>query len=450
MTIVWIALAAILVAPAVQAQEFDEAVARVAASVDPARIESTVRKLESFGTRHVLSVTDQEDRGTGAARSWLRSEYSKCTKASGFRLRVETLGARVAVRRRGMPDSVELVNVVATLPGVSDPDRVYVVSGHYDSRNSTGSDGEGLAPGANDDASGTAVALEVCRVLCAQELAATVVFCAYDGEEQGLLGSAAHAKLLANEGVQVDGMITCDIVGNTLGMDGVRRRDYVRCFSYAPTGNDSSGRSLARAMRRGAEHVAGFDVKLVFRGDRYGRGGDHRSFFDAGYPAVRMTEPREDYSRQHQDLTERDGRPYVDLADFVDYPYAAQVARVVAATLFELAQAPPPPLVRAAAGARAAYDTLVDYEMPEGAVGCEFVWRDTTAADWQGVVPEDRVEVAATRPGVFQARLVGLCLDDLVVGVRSVAASGARSRVATPPEPDRYSAAQRQRERSGR
>ncbi|MEC7583546.1 MAG: M20/M25/M40 family metallo-hydrolase [Planctomycetota bacterium] len=409
------------------------------AAVDPAKIEQTIRGLTAFGTRHVLSRTDDAKQGTGAARRWLKKEYESLVEASGGRLQVAFQSAKVQVRRRGMPREVEVVNVIATLPGVSDPDRVYVISGHYDSRNSTGADGEGLAPGANDDASGTAVALEACRVLCAQRFAATLVFCAYDGEEQGLLGSAAHAAELAAGDAQVDGMITCDIVGNTLGMDGKRYRDYVRCFSYAPSGNDSSGRSLARVMSYAARtYVPELAVKLIFRGDRYGRGGDHRSFFNEGFPAVRMTEPREDYSRQHQDITERDGKPYGDLADFVDFAYTANVTRIVVAAVGELASAPRLPLVRRVRGARDAYDILVDFQVADGVEDFEFVWRETTAPDWQGVVAKEDAQIQnATRAGRLQATLEGLCIDDVVVGVRSIGADGARSRVATPPEPDR-------------
>ncbi|MGE3171405.1 MAG: M20/M25/M40 family metallo-hydrolase [Planctomycetota bacterium] len=423
-------------------------IARAVGAVSPAEIEQTVRILCGFGTRHPLSHTDSDTAGTGAARRWLEASYLALVERSGGRLQVSAQPARVAVTRPGLPATLDLVNVVAVLPGVTDPERMYLVGGHYDSRNGDGGDGRRLAPGANDDASGTAVALEACRVLCDQRFAATLVFCAFDGEEQGLLGSEAYADALGDRHARVDGMITCDIVGNTLGMDGVRRTGHVRCFSYAPSGNDSIGRSLARALTRAArEHVPDFDVQLVFRGDRYGRGGDHRSFFRNGYPAVRLTEPREDYSRQHQDVTERDGAPYGDVPEFVDFAYAANVARVVAATLAELAAAPPPPLVREARGARDAYDTIVEFELPDGVTDCEFVWRETTAPDWQGAIALAAAGVAADGAGTRRtARLRGLCLDDLVVGVRSVGADGARSRVATPPEPDRF----QQRPQGGR
>ena len=422
--------------------------------VDPARLERTVRDLVGFQTRHVLSATEQDGVGTGAARDYLQAQYEALIPKSDGRLTVgresyEVLAQRL--RRRDLP----VVNIVATLKGTTDPDRVYVVGGHYDSINGNPRDGKGVAPGANDDASGTAVALEACRVLCEKPLAATILFVAYDGEEQGLLGSAAHAQALADAGAKVDGMITNDIVGNSMGMDGVRRDGYVRCFSYAPVGNDSLGRSLARAATFSADrHLHGnhFGVRLVFRGDRYGRGGDHRPFFNHGWPSLRFTEPREDYSRQHQNVTERDGKPYGDLPDYMDFEYLANVARVNVAVLAELASAPPTPATLRVSGARDAYDTLLYWSPVEGAEDYEVVWRDTTAADWQHALLASKAAEPAKlsqRRGrsMMRIRLAGVCLDEVVVGVRSVGKNGSRSRVSTPPEPDAFN---QRRTREGR
>jgi len=407
--------------------------------IDQARIERTVRTLVSFGSRHVLSRVDSETTGTGAARKWLTAEYEAIAAESDGRLTVARQSVTVPCGRRGMPKEVQLVNVIATLRGTTDPNRLYVVGGHYDSRNSVGNDGVGDAPGAVDDASGTAAALEACRVMSRHDFPATIVFVAYDGEEQGLLGSAAHARALAEAGAEVDGMITCDIVGNTKGMDGRTYDGWVRCFSYAPTGNDSFGRSMARATTYAASrHVDDFGVKLIFRGDRYGRGGDHRSFFNEGFPAVRFTEPREDFSRQHQNVTMRDGKPYGDLPDFVDFAYTANVTRVVVATLAELAAAPRLPVVHGALLRRDRYDTEVTYTAPDGVDHVEFVWRDTTAPDWTGLVAMEDARLRPGRNGRTVGTLPGVCLDVVVVGVRSVGADGSRSRVQTPPEPDRF------------
>ena len=414
-------------------------VAQALQAIDPARIEDTVRALVGFGTRHVLSRTDSDTEGTGAARRWLRAQFDAIAAASDGRLAVELQQLKVPCTRPGMPAEVEIVNVIATLRGSVDPDRVYLVGGHYDSRNQKGEDGIAAAPGAVDDASGTAVALEACRVMAKRRFPATIVFVAYDAEEQGLLGSAAHAKALAEAGVRVDGMIGCDIVGNTLGMDGVRHDRHLRCFSYAPSGNDSLGRSMARAVSLAARtHVPDFGVKLIWRGDRYGRGGDHRSFFDQGFPAVRLSEPREDFSRQHQNVGERDGKPYGDLPDWCDFAYTANVTRVVVATLAELASAPPPPRVVNAQLRRDRYDTELVYELPAGVERCEFVWRETTDADWTHVIDMATASPRRTASERWLATLPGVCLDDVVVGVRSLGADGSRSRTATPPEPDRF------------
>lgn len=433
-------LAAFFAVPAfAQVDAIRGALAEAVKEVSSARIEATVRKLCDFGTRHPLSRTDSDTEGTGAARKWLKASYEEIAKASGGRLTVALQTVMVPCARPGMPREIEVVNVIATLRGTSDPERVYVVGGHYDSRNAKGADGVNPAPGAVDDASGTAVAMEACRVLAKREFPATIVFVAYDGEEQGLLGSKAHAAQMAEGDAAVDGMITCDIVGNTMGMDGRRYTDFVRCFSYSPMGNDSLGRSLARAVSRASrEYVQDFRVKLIYRGDRYGRGGDHRSFFDHGYPAVRMTEPREDFSRQHQNVRPKDGKPYGDLPDYADFAYSAKVARVVVATLGELASAPKPPLVTGARLARDAYDTQLYFRLPKGVTRYEFVWRETTEADWTNVVAMDDVTLQQDRRGRTMARIPDVCLDDVVVGMRTIAASGARSRVATPPEPDRF------------
>jgi hypothetical protein len=415
-----------------------ERIAGALGAIDAARLENSVRTLASFGTRHVLSRVDSDTQGTGAARKWLRDQFEAISASAKGRLVVEFHQETVPCTRPGMPKVISITNVIATLRGSSDPERIYVVGGHYDSRNSKGEDSQGAAPGAVDDASGTAVALESCRVLSQMEFPATIVFVAFDAEEQGLLGSQAYARALAADGAKVDGMIGCDIVGNTLGMDGQRHDRHLRCFSYSPSGNDSLGRSLARAMTyAAATHVPEFGVKLIFRGDRYGRGGDHRSFFEQGFPAVRCSEPREDFSRQHQNITERDGKPYGDLPDFADFAYMANVTRVVVATLAELASAPPPPLVTAAQLRRDRYDTEVSFQLPEGVTNCEFVWRETTAADWTGTLAMADAKVQPGRGRSMVATLPGVCLDDVVVGVRSVGVDGSRSRVATPPDPDR-------------
>ncbi len=411
-----------------------EKVSGMLAEVSAKELRQTVSDLVGFGTRHVASAKDSKERGTGAARSYLESRMRSFITASGGRLSVARETFKIVSRRLGR--AVELVNIVATLKGTVDPDRVYVVGGHYDSRNSDGRDGKNDAPGANDDGSGTAAVVELCRVMSRREFAATIKFVCYDGEEVGLLGSEAHASALSNADTMVDGMITNDIVGNTLGMDGVRRNGYVRCFSYAATGNDSNSRSLARAATRVAtQHATGLVVKLIYRGDRYGRGGDHQPFHARGYPAIRFTEPREDYSRQHQDITVRDGKPYGDVLDYVDFDYVAKVAAVNVALLSELATAPAAPRRVAVVGSRTSYAVEVVWTPVPGVARYEVVWRQTTASDWEH---RRLIEQPQRGRGGIRTSLEAVCLDDVVVGVCSVGTDGSRSRVVTPPEPDRF------------
>ncbi len=420
----------VLLAP----QDISSEIKTVTAAINAGRLEQTVRHLVGLGTRHVLS-DDDGSRGTAAARTWMEGVFKEMVPRSGGRLTVERKEYTLPSRRLGR--QVKLVNIVATLRGVSDPERVYVVGGHYDSINGNPRDARGDAPGANDDASGTAVVMEACRVMCEREFAATIKFVCYDGEEMGLLGSTAHAKELADDEVKVDGMITNDIVGNTMGMDGKRRSTYLRCFSYSPRGNDSTGRSLARSASRSArQNVKDLEVMIIYRGDRYGRGGDHRPFHAEGFPSIRFTEPREDYSRQHRNVTERDGKPYGDLPEFMDFAYLGKVCSVNVALLAELASAPAAPGRVSVSGSRTAYDVTVSWSPVKAAQDYELVWRSTTAADWQ----ESRLvgeKVTRGRRGM-SAVIEGQCLDDVVVGLRAVGGNGARSRVTVPPDPDAF------------
>ncbi len=408
-------------------------VARAIARVEPTALRQTVVDLVGFRTRHVRSAAADPAIGTGAARTYLERRLREAGAAAGECLTVTRHAYTVPSQR--LRRDVEVVNLVVTLQGTRDPERVYVIGGHYDSINADNQDAQGLAPGANDDASGTAVVVEALRALAGEDLTATVLFVCYDGEEMGLLGSRAHAKELQSQGVRVDGMFTNDIVGNTLGMDGQVCDAYLRCFSYAPRGNDTPGRSLARALTYAVRtHLPEFGVRLVLRGDRYGRGGDHRPFFDAGYPAARISEAAEDFSRQHADVRQRDGRPYGDLPEFVDSAYMAKVCRANVAVLAELACAPMPPGKLKATGARRAYDTLLVLPPVAGAAHYEVVWRLTTSADWEHA----KLFPAAASADPVELVLAGVCLDDHVVGVRSVGADGSRSRVTTPPEPDAF------------
>src|SRR5262245_3448442 len=360
-----VAAAALAAAPSVLAAppgSPNPLIQKMTAQVSAERIEARIRKLVSFGTRNSLSDPDSETRGIGAARRWIKAELEKCSADSGGRLQV-AFDEHLVESGPRIPQPTKIVNVVATLPGTQAESRArhYVVSGHYDSMPSSPIDPEKDAPGANDDASGTAVPMELACVMSRYEFDATLVFMAVAGEEQGLLGSYGWAKAARAKGLDVAGMITNDIVGNTRSVDGRVERGRVRLFAEGVpplktlpdevllalrTGgeNDLPTRSLARYAKEAAErHVPQLKVDVIYRRDRYLRGGDQIPFLEAGYPAIRFTEVFEDFRHQHQDVRMEKGVQYGDLPEFVDFGYVADVARVNAATLASLALGPSAP-----------------------------------------------------------------------------------------------------------
>ena len=401
-------------------------------AVDPARPMADVERLVQFHTRHTLSETESDERGIGAARRWLKAEFERISEATGGRLEVREQRFRAEV----LGQDVEMVNVYGFLPGreVAPLGRTYVVSGHYDSRVRSNRDATSYAPGANDDASGTAVVLELARVMSTQSYRANLVFLTVPGEEQGLFGAKHFAEEAKAAGWEIDGMITNDIVGGVEGGNGVRDEVTIRCFSASEDGLNSPSRELARALASSAEkYVPDARVRLVFRLDRFGRGGDHRPFHEAGYPALRLTEANEHYARQHQDVGERDGVMYGDLPEHVSADYMARVARVNAAALGEWASAPAPPewlSMRAAVS----YDTQLGWAPSDGAAGYEIVWRDTTMPKWTDSlrVPHE-VRTQQRRGGgtreIVQGTVERVTADTHFFGVRAVDAAGHRSRV---------------------
>ncbi|HVE48127.1 MAG TPA: M28 family peptidase, partial [Casimicrobiaceae bacterium] len=357
--------AALTVAPTFASdapRAFDPDIARLVGEMSPERLEKYVRALVGFGTRHSLSSTEDPKRGIGAARRWIRDTLQKCSTDAGGRLNVEFDTFEQAATPR-IPKPATLVNVVATLPGTDSEakSRTLVVSGHYDSMCSNVMNSECDAPGANDDGSGTALVMELACTFAKRRFPATLVFMTVAGEEQGLLGAAHWARRARDRDQNIEAMITNDIVGNAQDETGKRDASYVRLFAQGvPAGkelseewqrrletggeNDSPPRALARAIRESAErYVPDLAIKIVYRRDRYLRGGDHIPFLAQGYAAVRFTEAHEDFRHQHQDVRIVDGVQYGDLPEFVDYAYLANVARVNAAALASLARAPAPP-----------------------------------------------------------------------------------------------------------
>lgn len=416
----------------------DPQIDKITAEISPARIEATIRKLVSFKTRHTLSDTASPDTGIGAARNWIKAELEAYSRESGGRLQVAFDAFHQPPVLPRLPAGADIVNVVATLPGTQPEgkDRVYVISGHYDSRSLGIMDTDTYAPGANDDGSGTAAVMELARVMSHYQFDATIVFLTVAAEEQGLNGSAHWAKSAKESGMNVAAMFTNDIVGNTLREDGTHDRSHVRVFAegvppqatLSPelvtqlrTGgeNDLPTRQLGRFIQQiGARYVPQLPVKLVYRRDRYLRGGDHSPFLDAGFAAVRFTEPREAYARQHENVRLENGVQYGDLPEFVDFAYIADVARVDAAALAELASAPAAPRNVELEAFKLENDSTLRWaaNAEPDLAGYRIVWRDTTAPQW-----EHSVDVPKT---VTRYTVKDLSKDNVILGVMAVDEAG--------------------------
>ncbi len=423
---------------------------KIVNEISASNIEAITRKLVGFGTRHTLSDQEHPTRGIGAAWRWIKAEMERYSRESGGRL-VVAEDAFIQQPTNRFPREAKLVNIVATLPG-SQPeakDRIYVVSGHYDSICSPGSDATCDAPGASDDASGTAVAMEMARVMSKYQFDATLVFMAVAGEEQGLLGSTHWAEEAKQKGLNIAAMFTNDIVGNTLGGNGVRDNARVRVFSEGVASNeteaeararqsvggenDSPSRQLARYIKEAAErYLNNFEVTLVFRRDRYGRGGDHIPFLQRGYPAVRFTEPNEAFARQHQRVREENGVKYGDVIEMVDFPYIAQVARANAAALASLALAPASPSGVGFKSARQEYNTVIAWKpnAEPDIAGYRIVWRETYQPFWQRAV-----DVGNATEFVMK----GLSKDDFFFAVQAIDKDGNASAPSFPKPPVRSS-----------
>ena len=418
-------------------------IARIVQEIDARNIEHAIRKLVSFGTRNTLSPQDDPDRGIGAARDWLYSVFLKAAEKSAGRMIVEKQGFEQPKAAR-VPAPTMLTNIVATLKGTQpeSENRIYVVSGHYDSMCTIPTDAKCDAPGADDDASGTAAVLEIARVMAKYKFDATIVFMVVAGEEQGLLGSTYFAEQAKQRALDIDAMFTNDIIGNTLGGNGVRDRRTVRVFSEGVPSNekpeeanvrrgvggenDSASRQLARFIREtGERYVPGMKVMMVYRRDRYLRGGDHIPFLERGFPAVRFTEPNEDYHHQHQNVRTESGIKFGDLPEFVDFAYTANVARINAANLAALALAPAAPKDVAIVTARLTNDTDLRWganKEPDLA-GYEIVWRDTTSPLWTKSHWVGKVT---------SYTLKGMSKDNYFFGVRAVDRDGNKSPVSFP------------------
>lgn len=406
--------------------------------VSAINIERSIQKLVSFGTRNTLSEQQNKIRGVGAARDWLLSEFEKISSACGMCLKtqIETFEQPKTIR---IPEPTKISNVFAVLTGTKDPNRVYIVSGHYDSVCSSPTDSVCEAPGANDNASGTAVMLELARVMSKRKFEATIIFMAFSGEEQGLLGAAHYAKKAKSANINIEAILNNDIVGGVTSGKDFSNKDKVRIFSEGiplneseeerkiriTYGNENDGpsRQLARYIKEQTDNYMSpysFSVWMINRRDRYGRGGDQAAFLQQGFPAVRLTESEEDLLHQHQNVRTENKIFYGDTIDFVDFNYMAKVAQVNLVALASMANAPRRPMDVTFTKNKQNNDTEIKWEAvkDDNLVGYEVVWRDTNSSEWTNF---------ASVGNLTSYIIKGKSKDNYFFGVRSVSKDGNKS-----------------------
>ncbi len=412
----------------------------IASATSAQRIGSDIAELVGFGTRHSLSDTQSDTRGIGAARRWIKAQFEAISRDCGGCLEVITIADTVSGEKR-IPEPHEIVSIIAIQRGQHDPNRMVMISGDIDSRISDPMGATGTAPGANDNASGMAGVIEAARVLSRYKFSASIVYMGLSGEEQGLFGGkivAARAKQL---GWNIDAVLNNDMIGNIAGINGVIDNHSARIFSegvrwvetveearkrYFTGGEvDSASRNLARYIKRmGEQYVSNLDLMMVYRLDRYGRGGHHRPFNAAGFPGVRIMEVNENYDRQHQDLRVENGRQFGDTIEFVDFDFVAKLTALNAVALAGLAWAPAPPANVQIEGMVQASTTLKwTPGEDENLAGYRVYWRLTTEPEWTHSRWVGKVD---------HYTLENIIIDNYFFGVASVALDGNESPVVFP------------------
>jgi len=415
----------------------------LAAATSADRIEQDIVKLVSFGTRHTLSETQSETRGIGAARRWIEAEFNRISADCGGCLEVITVSDTISGERR-IPEPTEVVNVIAIQRGTLDPDRMVMMAGDIDSRVSDPLDGVSDSPGANDNASGLAGVIEAARVLSKYEFPGTIVYSALSGEEQGLFGGAILAAHALENGWRIKAVLNNDMIGNITGLDGVTDNATARVFSegtrYVETEDeartrrysggevDSPSRNIARYVDRMAdEFIPNLDVMMIYRLDRFGRGGHHRPFNEAGMPGVRIMETHEHYHRQHQDIRVEDGISYGDVIEGVNFDYARKLTSLNIVTLAGMASAPPFPANVSIEGAVQPSTTLkwtmATGKAAENLAGYKVYWRLTTDAQWS---------FSRFVGSIDTYTLENVVIDNYLFGVASVSDDGYESPVVFP------------------
>jgi hypothetical protein len=424
----------------IRQQQPDHELRKLLAEIDPHRMRATVEKLVSFGTRHTLSSQTDPNRGIGAATNWIFSQMQAIAATSGGRMTTE-LQSFIQPPASRIPTPTQITNVITTLRGSTSPDRIYLVSGHIDSRVTDVMNFTDDAPGADDDGSGVAAMMELARVMATRAPEATIVFAGVAGEEQGLYGSAFMAQQYKAAGANIQGMFSNDIIGASKADDGSSDPNHVRLFAEGvPTSEtpqqaairqsvggegDGVSRQLARFVADVASNSAtGMTVEIIYRRDRYLRGSDHLSFLQQGYPANRFTEPNENFAHEHQDVRVENGVQFGDLIQFVDFNFLGRVTRVNAAALWSLANAPGTPKNVIIDTTQLTNDSSLRWDQgtePDLA-GYEIVWRPCPEPEWTRVIPVGNVTTA----------MVDLSKDNVFFGVRAVDRNGHRSPVAFP------------------
>jgi hypothetical protein len=429
--------------------------------IDKRNIQATIEKLASLGTRHTESSQTDPNRGIGAAINYVFQTLQGYAANSGGRMTVElqTYHQPAVPGTILNPAGVDITNVVATLKGSVTPERIYVVSGHLDSRNTIVTNAIDDAPGADDDAAGVAVIMELARVMATHNPESTIVFTAVDGEEQGLFGSANQAKLYKAANANIEGMFSNDIMGASAAQNGVRDPHRLRLFTEgvpttllpvaAPppltgglltadqslalrlmtlTGgeNDSQSRQLGRFVKSVAENEeTDMKIWIIYRRDRYLRASDHVSYETQGYPAARFTEPNENFAHEHQNVRVENGVQFGDLIDFVDFDFTTRVAKVNACAIWSLSQGPGTPKNVKIVAIVLTNDTTLtwDANTDPDLAGYEVVWRQTNEEDWTNAIPVGNV-TTVTLPLSPK--------DNFQFGVRAVDKDGHHSPVAFP------------------
>ncbi|MDC1394361.1 M28 family metallopeptidase [Flavobacteriaceae bacterium] len=423
----------------VQAQT-DQDIYSIIDQVSAERIEQDITSLVNFGTRHTLSDTLSNKIGIGAARRWIKKSFENTAANCGDCLEVFYQGNLVKKGTNGrIVKDVNIVNVVAIQRGSKYPNKFIIMSGDIDSRVSDPTDYTSTSPGANDNASGMAGTLEAARVLSKYTFENSIIYVGLSGEEQGLFGGKGLAEYAKAQGWEIIGILNNDMIGNITGVDGTVSNTDFRIFSepVPPTETerernarrfyggevDGISRQLARHIHKQVKkYMPEMNPMLIYRLDRFGRGGHHRPFNDAGFAGVRIMEAHENYTQQHQDIREEGGIAYGDVLEHVNFDYAAKLTAVNAISLASLAWAPTPPETVALGGAVAPAATF-SWDAVPGAVGYKIYWRDTTSPTW---------DMSRNVGNVTSFTLKGMVVDNYFFGVSAVGQNGQESVVKFP------------------